>query len=115
MVGVKNRNMLAQIGLMIITLGLYSIYWFYSTAEELKYLGKDQFANPALWAVLLFIPFGGLYSIYKYSELYQKVSSDSLNMWILFLLWIVFAPAVWFIVQTELNKKASQPDVKPAA
>jgi len=23
-------------------------------------------------------------------------------------LWIVFAPAVWFIVQTEMNKKADQ-------
>jgi hypothetical protein len=115
MVGVKNRNMLAQVGLMIITLGIYAIYWFYSTAEELKFLGKDQNASPALWTVLLFIPFGGFYSCYKYSELYEKVSSDSLNMWILFLLWIVFSPAVWFIVQTELNKRAAQPNFTPAA
>lgn len=106
---VKKRNMLAQIGLMIITLGIYSIYWFYSTSEELKFLGKDDKASPALWTVLLFIPFGCFYSFYKYSELYQKVSSDSLNLWILFLLWIVFSPAVWFIVQTELNKKATAP------
>lgn len=110
MVGVKNRNMVAQIGLMIITLGLYSIYWFYSTSEELKYLGKDQNASPALWTVLLFIPFGCFYSWFKYTELYEKVSSDKLNMWILFILWIVFCPAVWFIVQTELNKKAMQPN-----
>jgi len=110
MVGVKNRNMLAQVGLMIITLGIYAIYWFYSTAEELKFLGDDQNASPALWTVLLFIPFGCLYSWYKYSELYQKVSADSLNMWILFLLWIVFSPAVWFIAQTELNKRAAQPN-----
>lgn len=109
MVGVKNRNMLGQVGLMIITLGIYGIYWFYSTAEELKYLAKDETASPALWTVLLFVPFGAFYSMYKYSEIYQKVSSDSLNLWILFLLWIVFSPAVWFIVQTELNKKATQP------
>ena len=107
MTGVKKRNMLGQVGLMIITLGFYGIYWFYSTAEELKFLSNDKTASPALWTVLLFIPFANFYSIYKYSEIYQKVSSDSLNMWILFLLWIVFSPAVWFIVQVELNKRAT--------
>jgi hypothetical protein len=105
--GVKKRNMLAQVCLMIITLGIYAIYWFYSTAEELKYLANDKTASPALWTVLLFVPFGCFFSWYKYSELYEKVSSDSLNMWILFILWIVFSPAVWFIVQTELNKRAA--------
>jgi hypothetical protein len=29
-----------------------------------------------------------------------------MNHWILFILWIVFCPAVWFIVQTDLNRKA---------
>jgi cytochrome bd-type quinol oxidase subunit 2 len=111
--GVKYRNMLAQVGLMIITIGIYGIYWFYQTSEEMKFLAKDDKASPALWTVLLFIPFGAFYSIYKHSEIYQKISSDSLNMWILFLLWIVFSPAVWFIVQTELNKKATIG--KPAA
>jgi hypothetical protein len=105
--GVKYRNMWKQVGLVIITLGIYIIYWFYQTACELKYLAKDQQASPGLWTVLLFIPFGGFYSDYKYSELFQKVSSESLNRWILFLLWIVFSPAVWFIVQTELNRRAT--------
>jgi hypothetical protein len=107
MEGVKYRDMLVQVGLFIITIGIYGIYWFYVTATELKYLAKDSSASPALWTVLLFIPFGCFYSFYKYSEIYQKVSSDSLNQWILFLLWIVFSPAVWFIVQVELNKKAT--------
>jgi len=115
MAGVKQRNMLAQVGLIIITLGIYAIYWFYSTAEELKYLAKDDTVSPALLTVLLFIPFGCFYSFYKYSELYQTVSSDSMNMWILFLLWIVFSPAVWFIVQIELNKKAAQPSAPKVA
>jgi hypothetical protein len=107
MEGVKYRNMLAQVGLMIITIGIYGIYWFYVTATEFKYLNKDNTANPALWTVLLFIPIANFYSLYKYSEAYQKASSDSLNMWILFLLWIVISPAVWFIVQLELNKRAT--------
>jgi len=105
--GVKYRNMWAQVGLVIITIGIYVIYWFYQTAKELKFLGNDQNASPALWTVLLFIPFGALYSHYKYGELFQTVSTEKMNRWIIFLLWIVFSPAVWFIVQTELNRRAT--------
>ena len=105
---IKKRNMLGQIGLIIITFGIYGIYWFYKISEEMKYVGKDMEASPALWTVLLFVPFAGLWSYYKFSELYEKVSPDHFNKWILWLLWVVFAPAVWFIVQTEMNKQADQ-------
>lgn len=105
---IKKRNMLGQVGLMIITFGIYSIYWFYKISEEMKYVGKDMQASPGLWTVLLFVPFAGLWSYYKFSELYEKVSSDHFNRWILWLLYVVFAPAVWFIVQTEMNKQADQ-------
>lgn len=105
--GVKYRNMWAQVGLVIITLGIYVIYWFYQTACELKYLAKDQAASPGLWTVLLFIPFGAIYSHYKYGEIFENVSTEKLNRWIIFLLWFVFSPAVWFIVQTELNRRAT--------
>lgn len=105
---IKKRNMLGQVGLMFITFGIYSIYWFYKISEEMKYVGKDMQASPGLWTVLLFVPFAGLWSYYKFSELYEKVSSDHFNKWILWLLWVVFAPVVWFIVQSEMNKKADQ-------
>lgn len=104
---VKYRDMWLQVILFIITLGIYSIYWFYQTAHELADLGNDQDAEPGLWTVLLFIPFGAFYSYYKYSQLYEKVSTEKMNKWILFILWIVFSPAVWFIVQMELNKRAT--------
>jgi hypothetical protein len=103
---VKQRNMLAQVGLMIITLGIYAIYWFYQTACELKALANDEAASPGLWTVLLFIPFGGLYSYYKYGELYEKITPDNFNRWLLWILWLFFSPAVWFIVQTHLNSRA---------
>lgn len=103
---IKKRDMLVQVLLMIVTLGFYGFYWFYVTAEELKLLAQDQEAKVGLWTVLLFIPPLGIYSHYKYAELYEKVASDKLNRWILFILGFVFLPAVWFIVQTELNKRA---------
>jgi len=105
--GVKYRQMGRQVGLVIITIGIYIIYWYYQTAMELKYLNKDPNANPALWTILLFVPFGAIYSHYKYASLWEMVSSDRLNRWILFILWIVFSPAVWFIVQSELNRRAT--------
>lgn len=104
---VKYRDMWVQVFIFILTIGIYGIYWFYQTAMELKGLAKDPDAEPALWTVLLFIPFAGIYSHYKYAQLYEKVSAESLNRWILFILWIVFSPAVWFIVQMELNKRAT--------
>lgn len=103
---VKKRNMVAQVFLVIITCGIYAIYWFYQTALELKGIANDPEASPGLWTVLLFIPFGAFYSYYKYGELYEKVSTDKMNRWLLFVLWLVFSPAVWFIVQTDLNKRA---------
>ncbi|KAB2879969.1 DUF4234 domain-containing protein [bacterium] len=106
---VKKRNMVAQVFLVIITLGIYAIYWFYQTASELKGIANDPEASPGLWTVLLFIPFGAFYSYYKYGELYEKVSTEKMNRWLLFVLWLVFSPAVWFLVQMDLNKRAEIP------
>ena len=104
---IKNRNMFAQVLLMVVTLGVYAIYWFYQTAKELKDITKDETAQPTLWTILLFIPFINLFAIYKYCELFEKASSEKLNMWILFILWFAFHPAVWFVVQMDLNNKAT--------
>lgn len=104
---IKYREMPVQVLLMIVTLGLYSIYWFYQTAVELKSITDDTEASPTLWTVLLFVPFGAIYSFYKYSEMYERAALERLDRWILFLLWIVFSPAVWFIVQTDLNRRAT--------
>ena len=104
---VKRRDMIVQVLLFIVTFGIYGVYWFYQTAVEMKNLEDDPDASPGLWTVLLFIPFANFYAYYKYSELFEDVADDGLSKWILFILWIVFAPAVWFIVQTDLNRKAS--------
>jgi Domain of unknown function (DUF4234) len=104
---IKNRSLGMQVLLMVVTCGIYAIYWFYQTACELQEATGDSEASPALWTVLIFVPFGGLYSHYKYAELYEKWSRDHFNRWLLFVLGIVFVPAVWFIVQTELNRVAT--------
>ena len=103
---VKRRDMMVQVILFIVTIGIYGVYWFYQTTVEMKNLDSADDVSPGLWTVLLFIPLVNLYVHYKYSELFEDVGDDHLNKWILFILWIVFCPAVWFIVQMDLNKKA---------
>jgi hypothetical protein len=103
---IKKRNMVSQVLLMIVTCGIYAIYWFYQTASELKNIANDQEASPGLWTFLLFVPFGAFFSYYKYGELYEKISTERFNRWLLFVLWLVFSPAVWFIVQKDLNGRA---------
>jgi len=104
---VKYRSMGKQIGLMIITLGIYSIYWFLVTARELQYLAQDEDASPELWTVFLFIPIANWYAQFKYSQLYEKWNQGRYEVWLIFILWIVFSPAVWFLVQSDLNKVAT--------
>ena len=103
---IKCRNMWMQVLLVVVTLGLYIPYWFYQTSKEMKSIARDESAHPVLWTILMFIPIVHFYPVYKYSELFERVSAEKLNRWILFLLWLFVNPAVWFIVQTDLNEKA---------
>ena len=105
---VKRRNMITQIILMIVTLGIYGIYLFYQTAKELKFVTGDAEASPVLWTVLYLVPFGAIYSLYQYSIVYEKVCTEKLNKWVLFMLGLVFYPALWFLVQTDLNAIADR-------
>ncbi len=47
---IKKRNMTMQVVLMIITIGIYALYWFYSTLKELHIAnGKDEGA--VMWTL----------------------------------------------------------------
>ena len=72
-------------------------------------LGQDLKGDLGVWTVLSLIPFANLYADYKQGEAVEALTDGSINRWIIFILWLVFSPAVWFITQTELNKRASEP------
>lgn len=105
---VKERNMWVQVLLMIVTFGLYAIYWFYQTSVEMRAITKDADASPSLWTVLLFVPFGCFYSFYCHGRIYEKISADRINRWFIFILWLFFPAGTWFIVQSDLNRIARQ-------
>jgi hypothetical protein len=111
MTQIKYRNMFVQVLLMVITFGLYSLYWFYQTANEIKAHTKDEEAAPTLWLILMIVPLGIFYSYYKYCEMYAKMCSEKIDKWILMIIWFFFAPGLWFLVQRDLNKLAGQKPV----
>ena len=58
---IRNRSMPIQVLLFCVTFGIYSIYWFYAVVCELQEATGDSEASPALWTVLLFVPFAHIY------------------------------------------------------
>ena len=105
---IKQRNMGMQVLLAVITLGIYTIYWFYVTSKEMiEY--RNLNGSAGLWTVLYLFPGINIYSWYKHGEAVEALTEGSINRWIIFILWFVFSPASWFITQTELNKRATAP------
>ena len=103
---IKHRNMVMQVVLFIITLTIYAIYWFYVTLDELhKANGKDEGAG--LWTLLSLIPFVSLFAQWHHSSEYARFVDDKYPGIAIFILWIVFPPAVWFLVQSDLNRAAT--------
>jgi len=105
---IQRRNMWAQVGLLFITGGLYVIYWFYVTSKEMiEEMGLE--GSPVLWTVLFLIPGINMIAFYKHGSAVEALTDGSVNKWLCFVVWIVFAPAAWFMAQTELNKRATAP------
>ncbi len=104
---IKRRNLMAQVLLFIVTFGIYGIYWFYVTSREMVEYRKLE-GSPGLWTILLFIPFGVLYSSWKHAHALEALTDKRYPWLLVWVLWLVFSPAVWIMTQIELNKLASE-------
>ena len=99
--------MAARVLYYIVSFGFYGIYWYFVTLEELhKANGREE--SGCLWTFLLFVPIVSLFSFWHYSQEYSEFVADKYPGIGIFILWIVFSPAVWFLVQSDLNRAASQ-------
>jgi hypothetical protein len=99
----KKRNPILVIIFWIVTIGIYGIYWLYSTKKEMVELGAKI---PTYW--LIIIPIVNIYWLYKYSLGTAQVAKKEGSMGLIyFILWIVFSPAAIILTQIELNKLAS--------
>lgn len=101
MAKIKNRNIALCILFGIVTFGIYIIYWFVKTKDEINSLGAKI---PTAW--LIIIPIVNWYWYYKYAEGWSKYvkKDDNAVMW--FLLYLLLSPVVMIIFQMELNKLA---------
>lgn len=105
---IKRRNMWVQVALIIVTLGLYQVCWFYVTLREL-HIANDHGPNSNLWPLLPFIPIAGFFPIWHYCREASLFTGDKYPKFLLFILWLFFWPAVWFLTQRELNQASTAP------
>jgi hypothetical protein len=101
MANIQRRSPAMVIILGIITCGIYTIYWFVKTKDEINGLGAEI---PTGW--LMIIPIANLYFDYKYAEgfsIHVKKDNNAI-MW--FLLLFLVAPVAVILFQIELNKLA---------
>ena len=98
---IKKRNPVWVVIFSIITLGIYLIYWFVQTKEEINSLGAKI---PSAW--LLIVPLANIYLIYRYCDAFSEyVKKDNLGV-VWFLVFCACGPVLPIIVQVELNKLA---------
>ncbi|MFW6104735.1 MAG: DUF4234 domain-containing protein [Candidatus Bipolaricaulota bacterium] len=97
----QRRNIFLVYLFTLITFGIYGIYWWISTKNEINQLGASI---PTGW--LLVIPIANLYWIYRYCEGFAKYVKEDDNTILWFILYIFAGIIMPAIVQSELNKMA---------
>ena len=102
--GFTNRSMGKSVLFMIVSLGLYGIYWIHQYHKELKAeLGAEY--NPTTRTVGLFIPLYNFLVMWKTSKDTEAALDQSAGL--MFALWLFLAPAWWFMLQSSINERAS--------
>lgn len=113
---VKIRSPWAAALLPFVTFGIYHLVWWYKINRELRDYGKakgyDLGQNPTN-SVLALFP-GGIIivpALITYWRGTKRVMGASkvagqtpLNGWIAIILYLIISPALWFYIQSELNK-----------
>lgn len=117
---VKQRNPLGILGLNFITLGIYSLYWYYEINRELRDLGEDVSPGMSLLAVmfgwmLIVPPFLSFYNTGERIKRQQRAAgmhqttSGAFVITMLLLSWL-FIPALvlYYSLQSHLNRLYAQ-------
>jgi len=66
--------------------------------------GKEK--SGCLITILLFVPILSLIPYWKHSSEYAGFIDDKYPGIAIFILWLVFGPVAWFMVQADLNRAA---------
>ena len=85
----KNRSIVSLVILSIVTLGIYTIYWFVVTKGELNEHGASI---PTAW--FLIIPFVSIYWMWLYFTAAEKFTNGKANALVGFLLGLFITPVI---------------------
>lgn len=114
----KIRNPLGVIGLTIITLGIYGIFWYYYANKELAEIGRAHNTEEcgtspgtSVLAVTLgaFIIVPAFVSAYKFCQRLNAAerltgAPQGMEAGLLFVLYVFLSPVAAYIAQANLNK-----------
>ncbi len=118
----KIRNPLGVVGLTLITLGIYSIFWYYFVNKELAQIGRahnsDECGTSPGTSVLaitlgIFIivpPFFSIYNTCKRLRAAEQLTGTQPGMepGLLFVIWVFLSPVAQYILQMNMNKVLEQ-------
>lgn len=99
----RHRSLGMQVIFSILTLGLYTIYWYHITHKQLAN-GTSADFSPGMRTIGLFIPIYNLVVMWRTGHDAEAITDQSGP--ILFLFQLVFPPAFWYLVQSGFNKIA---------
>jgi hypothetical protein len=125
----KIRNPLGVVGLGLITIGIYSLVWYYKTNKELAELGQakgtqELGTSPGTsvlaiipGAFILVPPFVSYYNYTKRLNAGERLTGipEGMAPGLLFLLMIFISPIGIYIAQANLNKVLQAQAGAPAA
>jgi len=100
----KQGSLGIQVVLFIVTLGLYGLYWYYNVNSQLA-AGTDAQFSAGTRTILSIIPVLGLYWVWQTCNDAEAVTDQSGGL--LFVLFIVFSPISWYLIQSGINQTAS--------
>jgi uncharacterized protein DUF4234 len=114
----KIRNPLGIIGLSIITLGIYGIFWYYYANKELAEIGKAKGSTECgdspgtsvlavtLGAFVIVPAFLSAYNFCKRLQAAERLTGAPQGMepGLLFILYVFLSPVAAYIAQSNLNK-----------
>ncbi len=98
----QHRDPIMVILLSIITLGIYSLFWYVTTKNEMNAKGAQI---PTAW--LIIIPFVNIWWYWKFCEGVELVTNKGMGVAVAFLLLWLLGTIGEAIIQNELNKVAT--------
>jgi len=96
----QERSPVMVLILGIITLGIYLIYWLY---QAFKQVLEDSDSSPVLWLIGMLVPLLNVVILWKFSMTVEEYSGGETDGILIFILYLVFAPAAIYIIQRDLN------------